>query len=197
MSKLERWLPFMFKKKNQQEKQKESQRVAVEQSALAPSALHTHLGPFYPLASSPMQQLVESFFSDPFFRDPFGRFDQLDRWFGDFSPRRFSPSVEVSDSGKVLKITAELPGMGKNDVKLHVDDNVLVISGEKKSAADSQDEGVFRSERYYGYFERVVPLPEDVEQDSAEAEFRNGVLTVRFPKVHSVATRARRIEVKG
>jgi HSP20 family protein len=86
------------------------------------------------------QQLMRGFFDDPFFREPFGRFGQMERWFGDFSPNRFSPSVEVSDEGKALKVTAELPG-------------------------------VFRTERYYGYFQRAVPLLEDVDRSH---RFREG-----------------------
>ena len=144
-----------------------------------------------------MQQLMRGFFDDPFFREPFGRLGQMDRWFGDFSPSRFSPSVEVSDEGKALKVTAELPGMEKDDVKLQLEGNMLVISGEKKSESENKDEGVFRTERYYGYFQRAVPLPEDVDREKAEADFKKGVLTIRFPKLEGSPEASRRIEIKG
>lgn len=197
MSKLERWLPFKFTNKTQQEKQQEVQRSASEQHGLARHAPQTGILPFGPLVWPPMQQLMQSFFDDPFFRDPFGRFEQMDRWFGDFSPRRFSPSVEVSDDGKALRVTAELPGMEKDDIKLQVEDNMLVISGEKKSESEHKDDGVFRTERYYGHFQRAVPLPEDVDRENADAEFKKGVLTIRFPKLESAVSKSRRITVRS
>jgi len=121
----------------------------------------------------------------------------MDRWFGDFSPRRYAPSVEVSDDDKAIKVTAELPGMSKQDVKLQIDDGMLVISGEKKNEEEKKDDGVFRTERYYGYFQRAIPLPEDVDKENVDAEFKQGVLTVRVPKLESTKARSRHIEVKG
>jgi len=154
--------------------------------------------PFHPpLFSAPIQQLAQSFFSDPFFRDPWGHFEQMDRWFGDFSPRRYAPNLEVSDDDKALRVTAELPGMSKDDVRLQIDDNLLIISGEKKNEEDKKDDGVFRMERYYGYFQRAIPLPEDIDKENVDAEFKKGVLTVRIPKLESTKTRGRHIEVKG
>jgi HSP20 family protein len=190
MIKLDKWLPFKFKQKTQQEKQQERHGTQLDQHALTQPGQQTGLPPFGPLSSPQIQQLVHEFFSDPFFRDPFGRFEQMDRWFGDFSPRRFSPSVEVSDDGKALKVTAELPGMEKDDVKLQIDDNMLVISGEKKSESENKDEGLFRTERYYGYFQRAVPLPEDVDREKAEADFKKGELTIRFPKVEGASSKS-------
>jgi HSP20 family protein len=125
------------------------------------------------------------------------RFHAISLGFGDFSPKRYSPSVEVADDGKAMKITAELPGMSKDDVKLQIDGNRLLISGEKKNEQERKDDGVYRTERYYGYFQRAVPLPEDVDKENADAEFSKGVLTVRLPKLESSKTRGRQIEVKG
>jgi len=121
----------------------------------------------------------------------------MDRWFGDFSPRRYAPSVEVSDDDKAIKVTAELPGMSKEDVKLQIDDNTLIIGGEKRHEEDKTDDGIFRTERYYGYFQRAIPLPEDIDKENVDAEFNKGVLTVRVPKLESTKTRGRQIEVKG
>lgn len=87
MSKLERWLPFMFKKKTQQEPQ-----PATETQALSQPVQHHPMAPFAHMFSPQMQQLMRGFFNDPFFREPFGRFGQMERWFGDFSPNRFSPA---------------------------------------------------------------------------------------------------------
>jgi HSP20 family protein len=196
MSKLERWLPFMFKKKTQREKQQAQQPVTEPKVLSQPMPLQP-MTPFVPMFSPQMLQLMRGFFDDPFFREPFGRFWPMDRWFGDFSPNYFSPSVEVSDEGKALKVTAELPGMEKDDIKLHLEGNMLIISGEKKSESENKDEGVFRTERFYGYFQRAIPIPEDVDRDKAEAEFKRGVLTIRFPKLESSHEHSKRIEIKG
>ena len=196
MSKLDRWMPFKFNRKSHEEKKQEGQ-AATGQTGLAP-AQQMAPWPFQSsLFSAPMQQLLQGVFSDPFFREPFGRFEQLDRWFGDFSPQRFAPSVDVSEDGNALKVTAELPGMSKEDVKLQIDNDMLVISGEKKSQSENKNEGAFRTERYYGYFQRAIPLPEDVSCESAEANFKDGVLTVRFPKMETPKVKGKQIEIKS
>jgi len=87
--------------------------------------------------------------------------------------------------------------MSKEDVKLQIDDSALIISGEKKNEEEMKDGGVFRTERYYGYFQRAIPPPEDVDKEKVDAEFKKGVLTVRLPKLESAKTRGRHIEVKG
>lgn len=195
MSKLERWLPFRFNRKKEQEKNESTQTAPLAQAGSAwPNPLDPFHSHWFP---SPAHQLVQSFFNDPFFRDPFGQLDQLDRWFGDYSPRRYTPSVEVVDDGKSIKITAELPGMSKDDVTLQLEDNVLTISGEKKHEQESKDDGVFRTERYYGYFHRAIPLPEEIDHNAVDAEFKKGVLTVRLPKLAPEKPRGKRIEVKA
>ena len=185
----------MFKKKSQQQKQ-QSQQPA-EQRALAQTSSPSPMTPFAPMLSPQMQQLMRGFFDDPFFREPFGRLGQMGRWFGDFAPSSFSPCGEVSDEGKALKVTAELPGMTKDDVKLQLEGNMLVISGEKKSEAESEDEGVFRTERFYGHFQRAIPLPEDIDREKATADYKEGILTIRFPKLESVPEQSRRIEIQS
>ncbi len=197
MSKLERWLPFKFRRKNKEERNREAQGAGSQQSLTHPVHAGAPLAAWpSPLFSAPVQQLLRSFFDDPFFQDPFGRLDHMERWFGDFSPKRFAPNVEVSDEAKAIKITAELPGMSKDDVQLQIDDGLLLISGEKRSESESKDEGVFRTERYYGYFQRAIPLPEDVDGGQAEAEFKNGVLTIRIPKPDAPKARGKRIAIK-
>lgn len=90
------------------------------------------------------------------------------------------PSVEVSENDREVRVTAEIPGLSENDVQLSVQDGVLSIRGEKKSESDDQERGY--SERWYGRFERRIALPTAIEEDKAEATFRDGVLTVLLPK---------------
>src|SRR5215207_1750615 len=103
------------------------------------------------------------------------------------------PSVEVVQSDKDVRISAELPGLDEKDVEVLVDNDVLTIRGEKRSETEDQERRF--SERYYGRFERVIPLPFAVEEDKAEASFNNGVLTVTLPKSAKAEDKAKRIPI--
>jgi len=105
------------------------------------------------------------------------------------------PSVEVTASDNEVSVTAELPGLEEKDVDLFINDDVLTIRGEKK--AEAEDKGRRFSERYYGRFERVIPLPFEVEEDKANASFSNGVLTVTLPKSPKAQEKAKRIAING
>ena len=194
MSKLERWLPFKFLRKNAETKKTEAARQDSSQ-ALAPR--QDPWAPFAPFFSPAMNQMLERVFSDPFFRDPFSRFSDLDRWFGDFSPARFQPSTDVVDEEDAIRVTAELPGMDKDDITVNIDNDMLIIRGEKRNEDASKEKGVYRSERYYGYFERAIPLPADLDRDKVEAKFKNGVLTVRLPKLPEARSTTKQIPVSG
>ncbi len=190
MNKLERWLPFKFRRKNRDDKNT-SAEVKIER-ATDSTRRATHDA----LALTPLRHLMQSMFSDPFLRDPFTTMGQLDRWFGDFSPSHFVPNVEVADEEGALRVTAELPGMSKSDIRLSIDANALVISGEKKNENESRENGVYRTERFYGHFQRTIPLPDDVAHDKADASFADGVLTVMLPKVTNAVDKSRTISIK-
>jgi HSP20 family protein len=104
------------------------------------------------------------------------------------------PNIEVSDTDKELKVTAELPGLEEKDIELELSNGVLAIKGEKKTETEDKDR--LFSERYYGRFERRIPV-EDVEEDKANASFRNGVLTVTLPKTAQAQRQVKRIAIKG
>lgn len=105
------------------------------------------------------------------------------------------PSLEVSETDNAVRVVAEVPGMTEKDVEVLVSDDVLTIRGEKKE--QFEDSGRHFSERYYGRFERRIPLPFEVEDDKAEASFENGVLTVTLPKSPTAEARTKRIAVKA
>src|SRR5215212_1240955 len=105
------------------------------------------------------------------------------------------PSVEIVETDKEVRVAAELPGLEDKDVEVLVNDDVLTIRGERKAEIDDRERHF--SERYYGHFERRIPLPFEVEDDRAEASFENGVLTVTLPKSAKAQARTKRIAVKG
>jgi HSP20 family protein len=102
------------------------------------------------------------------------------------------PRLELSETDKEVTVSAELPGLGEKDVQVEIANGVLSIRGEKKT--ERNDGSRFFSERYYGSFERQIPL-EGVEEDKAQAEFKNGVLTVTLPKAEQASRNVKRIPV--
>jgi HSP20 family protein len=104
------------------------------------------------------------------------------------------PNVEVNETGNVVKVIAELPGLEEKDVNLELRDGLLTISGEKRSETEDKERRF--SERYYGRFERSVPI-DDVDQDKVEASFKNGVLTVTLPKLPTAQQKVKRIAINS
>jgi HSP20 family protein len=93
----------------------------------------------------------------------------------------WSPALDVKEHGGNLEVAAELPGIKKEDVRLECTDDGLIIEGEKRDEHEETKGGMHRSERSYGHFYRLVPLPQGAEVDKAKAEFKDGVLKVRIP----------------
>jgi HSP20 family protein len=119
---------------------------------------------------------------------PFGSMDRV------FNGAVGWPSVEVSETAKEVKVTAELPGLDERDIELELAGGVLSISGEKNTETESKDR--LFSELYYGRFERRIPL-EGIEEDKVSASFKNGILTVTLPKSASATESVKRIAING
>ena len=118
---------------------------------------------------------------------------ELNRLFGTFfdSPtgagrrgafRRWIPAIDLVEEGEQYVLRADLPGLSEDEVKVEVQDNVLTISGERKSEREERKGGYYRVERASGAFSRSLTLPEGVDQDAIQAHFDKGVLEVRVPK---------------
>ena len=123
----------------------------------------------------------------------FGAFGALSRFGSPLMEGQFGwPKIELTETDKAVTVSAELPGLSENDVQIEVANGVLSIRGEKK--AERSDQAKFVTERFYGSFERQIPL-ENVEADKAVADFRNGVLTVTLPKAEQARDNVRRIAI--
>lgn len=111
-------------------------------------------------------------------------FDDMWRQFDDVPYLRDAgaswPAVELEERDKELVLRAELPGMDDKDVEVMFADQVVVLRGERKMQREDAERRT--SERFYGRFERRIPLDMEIEADKARAEFRNGVLTITLPK---------------
>lgn len=99
------------------------------------------------------------------------------------------PRVDVTEFDEQFELTAELPGLSREDVKVEVQDNVLTISGEKRSDHQAKNRNLFINERVFGTFRRSFQLPSNINQQSVSAEFKNGVLTIRIAKAEEAKPR--------
>ncbi|MFW5871298.1 MAG: Hsp20/alpha crystallin family protein [Verrucomicrobiota bacterium] len=111
--------------------------------------------------------------------------------------REFVPSVDVSETDGQVKVSAELPGMSEKDVNVELDEDMVTISGEKKTEEEDEEGGRYWRESSYGSFVREVPLPSAVDMDKAEAKFKNGVLNVIMPKAEEEKEKRKKIEVSS
>jgi HSP20 family protein len=102
------------------------------------------------------------------------------------------PKIELNETDKTVTVSAELPGMTDKDVQVEIANGVLCIRGEKKN--EHKDEGKYFTERYYGSFERQIPL-DDVDEDKAEASFKDGLLTISLPKSENPRAGVKRISI--
>lgn len=109
------------------------------------------------------------------------------------------PQLEVFERDGKLHVHADLPGMRKEDIKVNVEQDQLVISGERHSQHEEDERvkgGYWHSERSYGSFYRTVPLPEGVDPATAQANFKDGVLEVSFDAPKRPPSQSRSIEIK-
>ena len=107
----------------------------------------------------------------------------------------WTPPVEVRERDGSLEITAELPGLSKDDVKVECSQEGITIEGEKKQEMEKEEGGIHRSERFYGHFYRSIPVPEGAEVEKAKAEFKDGVLQVRVPLSEQARGKRRQIPI--
>jgi HSP20 family protein len=106
------------------------------------------------------------------------------------------PRVDVRETEQEVEVIAELPGMNEADVDVSLAPGMLTIRGEKKSERDEEKEGYVLRERSFGRVERVVPVPDGLDLDSAKAVFKDGVLTVTIAKTAEARQAVKRIPVQ-
>jgi HSP20 family protein len=96
--------------------------------------------------------------------------------------RRWVPAMDLVESDEQFILTADLPGLAEEDIKLEFEGDVLTLSGERKVDQEQRKDGFYRLERATGAFSRSLTLPEGVDVDGVSATFDKGVLEVRIPK---------------
>lgn len=108
-----------------------------------------------------------------------------------------APAVDVVEKDNAFEITADLPGMDEKNVEVQVVNGNLTIKGEKKEEKEEKKKDFYLQERHFGSFERSFSIPEGVDADKIEANFKKGVLTVTLPKKPEAQKPAKKIEVKA
>ena len=157
--------------------------------------------------------LVPRDYWGPNWMNPMGVMNDMDRLFDDFrsewenaflTPRTWTtdlvrqPLIDLTDNGKEYVVKAELPGIKKDDLSIEVTENGVEISGETRLEEKEEDKekGYLRRERRYAKFYRSLPLPDNVLTDKAEAELKDGVLTVKLPKAAPPEKKTKKLPVK-
>ena len=110
---------------------------------------------------------------DNFFNDSFFRTRQNDG---------FTPAVDIVSNGDTITLNVELPGMGKEDISVNVENKVLTITGERKFDEEEKKDTYYRRERAYGMFKRSFNLSDEIMTDEVSADYKDGVLTVTLKK---------------
>ena len=138
----------------------------------------------------PYQELVE--FSSGFrtFQDAVNRMLSEPR-----SQRPWTPAVDILETENALILKADLPDVDMKDITVEIENGTLTLKGERKFEKDDQTQGYHRIERSYGSFVRYFSLPDTVEADKVQADYKNGVLSVTLPKKEIAKPRSIKVEV--
>jgi HSP20 family protein len=126
------------------------------------------------------------------FNEPFMGLD----WPGvEVTTAAWTPVVDIFEEADCLRITAEVPGVKPENVKILVEGNLLTIQGTKEQVAEAKTEKVHRYERTYGSFERTFTLPTTVDAEHIKANYEAGVLTLTLPKIEKAKPRQIAVEI--
>jgi HSP20 family protein len=152
-------------------------------------------GPFEMFGGGPfslMRRMQEDM--DRLFGDLWGG-NRLSSGFSEGGRSEWAPAIEAFHRGNEFVIRADVPGLSPNDITVEIGEDTVTIQGERKYDHKEEREGVIRSERGYGTFYRVIPLPEGAVSESAKATFKDGVLEIVAQAPSQEVKRGRRIEI--
>ena len=107
------------------------------------------------------------------------------------------PRVDMSETDNEIRITAELPGVNKDDLEISVSEGRITIRGEKKEQKENKGKDYYRLERSYGAYQRSFSLPCEIDEDKVDASFEHGVLDIKLPKTEAARKRIKKISVKS
>src|SRR5579862_736680 len=106
----------------------------------------------------------------------------------------WSPSVDIFETENEIVVKAELPGVDRKDISLHLENNVLTLKGERRFEKETKEENYHRIERAYGGFSRSFSIPATVDEEKIRADYHDGILRIALPKKEAVKPKQIRIE---
>jgi len=139
--------------------------------------------------------------------EPFREIDtlqkEMNRLFDSFAPEghnrlvngMFTPAAEINETDDAVQLRLELPGLKPEDVDVQVAADAVIISGERKSESSTNENGYVRSEFHYGKFQRTIPLPARVQNTDANAEYKDGILTLHLPKAEEERNKVVKVQL--
>jgi HSP20 family protein len=187
-------------------------RIAMELKKLVPWNWFKKEDEYHGQSTLPVHRQGYNHFTGPihqFHREIDRIFDDFFRGFGPpmmgfgrelpmlAQPQWLKPTVDIAASEREYTISVEIPGVEDKDFSLDLSDGTLRIRGEKKLETEEKEKDYYRMERSFGSFQRVVSLPEDVDQDGIDARYANGVLTIKLPRKPKPKTESKKITIKG
>lgn len=107
----------------------------------------------------------------------------------------WTPIVDISETDKAYLIKGEIPGVKKEDVKVTIEDGMLTVRGERHQEKEDKGEKFHRVERCYGSFMRSFRLPDDADESTVKAEFKDGIISITLPKSEKAKNKPKEIEV--
>lgn len=139
--------------------------------------------------------------------------EEMERWFEDAFRRPFfappwlprlkfpelgevSPAVDIFEEGEDVVVKAEIPGVNKEDLSVDIAENIITISGKKKSEEKVERKDFYRCERSVGSFTRKLRLPTETQTDKAKASFKDGTLEIRIPKTQEAKAKSKKITIQ-
>ncbi len=158
----------------------------VEKGPLAP--LSRLMTPFWPVQQ--LQRRIDRLLGHPLGTWPFGE------WMTSGEPMLgdWLPAVNVYEEKNNVIVKAEIPGMKKDEFEVYMTGDGLNIAGERKAESEEKTADMYRAERYFGRFHRIIPLPVTVKANAIEARYKDGVLTVMCPKTEDA--KRKKVDVK-
>ena len=159
--------------KNEQQEQQTASSLPVQRNDLPAAS-----GPVSPILQ--LHREIDRLFDDAFRGFGFPALN-MPQWPSDWSGM-LKPALDIQETDKQYKIALEVPGVEEKDIQITLDNDVLMVRGEKRQEQEKKEGGFHRVERSYGSFQRALNLPDDANQDSIKASFKNGVLTVTIDK---------------
>ncbi len=134
-----------------------------------------------------LREEIDDLFNDFFRRVPTEGLPRESLWY---------PAIDIEETEDVFKLSAELPGMKKDDIKISFSNGTLTMEGERKFEKEEKNKTFHRIERSYGKFKRVISMPREIEPDKAKASYEEGILTITLPKSEKAKPKEIGIKVK-